>query len=233
MSLIKRVNKARYTLRRSLASLRGETLPELSSSQASQSTFEFQLPNPFGGEPLYRARISLTTTPNAHGETLRLQAHINGCLSMPKPQTQPHAPRAALPTTQNRGTSLVQHGQKIAGGLVRLGVSRLPAQLFAPILQQRVQTWIDIQASSAPLAAGAEALIPDRLRTIMREVPRTKPGEPRVAGWAGAIDGPYPGHAQFLHMQMDQTDLPPELRGKPFNLSASFASTLVDESEQR
>jgi hypothetical protein len=45
------------------------------------------------------------------------------------------------------------------------------------------------------------------------------------------IDGPHPGVAQFALLQMDQTDLPPELRGKPFNLSVGLASTLVDESK--
>lgn len=193
-----------------------------------QSGFEFQLPNPFGGEPLYRAQIKLTTTQHAQGETLRLQAHINGCLTMP----QPLKDAKALPQSENTGTGLARRGRHAAGGLVRFGVSRVPAQLFAPILKRRLQTWVDIRISDAPFAAGAEALIPESLRKMMREVPRAKPGEPRVAGWAGEIDGPHPGVAQFTLLQMDQTDLPPELRGKPFNLSVGLASTLVDESKQ-
>ncbi len=227
MSLTSRVKQSRRALDRGLSLLFPNHKPDNIDNQPHQAAFEFKLPNPFGGEPLYRAQISLTTTPHAQGETLRLQAHINGCLTLPDAQTGAEA----LPASNTGGTGLARRGRNAASGLVRYGVSRVPAKLFAPILQRRMQTWIDIRASSAPLAAGAEALIPERVRNMLREVPRAKPGEPRVVGWSGNIDGPHPGVAQFALLQMDQTDLPPELRGKPFNLSVGLASTLVDESK--
>lgn len=229
MSLTNRVKNANRAVRQGLSLFGIGRPPTALDNQPQQSAFEFSLPNPFGGEPLYRARISLTTTQHAHGESLRIQAHMNGCLTMPRTLDE----ASALPAADggSGGNRLARRSQSAATGLVRYGVSRLPARLFAPILQQRMQTWIDIQASSAPLAAGADAFIPERLRGMLREIPRTRPGQPRIAGWAGEIDGPRPGMAQFTLLQMDQTDLPPELRGKPFNLSASVASTLVDESD--
>lgn len=229
MSLTRRIKKGRRVVTRGLALLLPNYTVDTTDNQPRRAAFEFQLPNPFGGEPVYRAQFCLTSTPHAQGETLRLQAHINGCLRMPEPLAHSHP---ALPGTESGNTGLVRYGRNAATGLVRYGVSRLPAKLFAPLLERRLQTWVDIRASSAPLAAGAEALIPERVRNIMREVPRNKPGEPRVAGWTGPIEGPHPGVAQFALIQMDQTDLPHELRGKPFNLSVGFASTLVDESKR-
>lgn len=237
MSLLGTVKSTSHVVGRGLSLLRGAALPNTVDNTPKSAAFEFHLPNPFGGEPLYRAQISLTTTRGAHGETVRLQAHMNGCLHMPQQVTHAdhtNAQRAALaaPVTAG-GSELVRRGRQAAGGVARYGLSRLPARVIAPLLQRRLQTWIDIQASSAPLAAGADALIPEKLRGLMRNLPRPVAGAPRIAGWMGDIDGPHPGVAQFTCLQMDQTDLPPELRGKPFNLSASVASTLVDESEQQ
>lgn len=233
MSLLGTVKSTGQVVGRGLSVLRGAALPGTLDNHPKSAAFELQLPNPFGGEPLYRAHITLTTTHGAHGDSVRLQAHLNGCLRMPSQTHQSDGQRAALPAPAAAGTSLARRGRRAAGGVVRFGLSRLPRSLVAPLLQQRLQTWINIQASSAPLAAGAGAFIPEKLRGLMREVPRPAAGAPRIAGWMGHIDGPHPGVAQFTCLQIDQTDLPAELRGQPFNLSASVASTLVNESEQQ
>lgn len=229
MSLLGTVKKSGRVVGRGLSILRGAALPNTTNTDPKNAAFEFHLPNPFGGEPLYRAQIALSTTRGAHGDTLRLQAHINGCITPPT-QTGEYRARAALPMPTG-DTGLARRGRQAAGGVVRFGLSRLPTRAITPLLHQRLQTWIDIQVSSAPLAAGAGAFIPEKLRGLMRDLPRPAAGAPRIAGWMGEIDGPHPGVAQFACLQMDQTDLPPELRGEPFNLSATIASTLVDESD--
>lgn len=176
-----------------------------------RNTYTLSLPNPFGGAPLCRATVAVTTTRHAQGETLRMQAHVDGHFRAPPVEQAP-----ALGGSRRRG-GLVAAGRSAARGLARRGLSSLP------VSERRMRTWIDVQASTAPLAAGAEALIPERLRELCGGgLPRQGTGEPRVGVFMSPAGGA--SSAQLALLQLDQDDLPEPYRSRPFSLLASVAS---------
>lgn len=174
-----------------------------------RALLDVNLPHPFGGAPLCRASLALETTRHSSGESFHLRLHLDGWLR-PAPAAKP-----ALPLAR---TGLVAFGRQAAGGLARRGFARLPA-----FTGGRLRSWIDVRASTAPLAAGADALLPARLRALTGgPVPRPRAGEPRIGLWqdrgaAGEV-------AQLALLQMDQSDLPPRYRDRPFSLAASIAT---------
>lgn len=198
-------------LRQNLSRRVGGALP-VALEQPQSSSYTLSLPNPFGGAPLCQATLAVTTTRHAEGETVRMRAHIDGCFRASPESTAAHS-LAGEPTRHGLGRS----GRNLVRMLARDGLSRLPMP------EHRVRTWIDIQASTAPLAAGAEALLPERLRELCGgALPRGQAGEPRVGVFAGPAGGA--SYAQLGVLQLDQDDLPPSYRDRPFSLLASVAS---------
>lgn len=175
-----------------------------------RNAFSVSLPNPLGGRPLCRATFAWTTTHHADGDSLRLQAHVDGAFYAP-----PVRDGRPLSDGGRRSRGLVAAGRDAARGLARRGLTRMPAQ--------RLRTWIDVQATTSPLASGAEALIPERLREICGGgLPRQRAGEPRIGIWTGPA-GPG-GDAQLALLQIDRDDFPSDYPRRPFSLIASVAS---------
>lgn len=177
---------------------------------------QLRLPNPFGGRPWLSATVAFATAPHARGETLRLRAHVDSCLRLPDAEGTPslgHGPAARR--------SLAASGRRAAASLVRGVLSRLPAERLAPITARRRRSWIDVQFSTAPLDAGAEALTPEPLRRVYGGgLPRLGAGEPRVGFWSGPAGGPAGGLARLVLLQFDERDLG---GASGFNLNASAA----------
>lgn len=182
--------------------------------QPQSSSYTLSLPNPFGGAPLCQATLAVTTTRHADGETVRMQAFVDGHFRAPSASPTAfaldHSPTAG-------GRRLTQVGRSMVRTLACNGLARLP------LPERRLRTWLDIQASTAPLAAGAEALLPERLRELCGGgLPRGQAGEPRIGVFVGPAGGA--SYAQLGVLQLDQDDLPEPYRERPFNLFASIAS---------
>lgn len=193
-------------------SRRAESALPAAPEQPQRSSYTLSLPNPFGGAPLCQATVAVTTTRHAEGESVRMQAFVDGHF-----RSQPPNPAADALEHGHPSRGLVPAGRSAARSLARRGLSRLP------IPERRVRTWIDVQASTAPLAAGAEALLPERLRELCGGgIPRGPAGEPRVGVFAGPAGGA--SYAQLGLLQLDQEDLPAPYRDQPFSLLASVAS---------
>jgi len=194
--------------------------------QPDATTVSLAVPSLFGGEPICRATVTLTTTRAGRGENWRLQAHVESCLRPP-----PVAPADRQLASASTSRRLTHRGQAAVSRLATRGVSLLPARM-QPLFEQRVHTWLDLRGSSLPLVRGAEALMPGPLRDIHARMPAPRPGEPRVLAWQGVVQGRYPGIARFLSLQVDQDDFPPgSLGDRPFSLSAS-AATIVQSPAQ-
>lgn len=181
-----------------------------------RTQLDFAVPNPWGGAPLCRASVAVTASRHARGESLRVQAQFDGWWR----RGSESQPRTALAASQPRGSGLVGYGRKAAGALLREGITRLPL----PAGEHRLRTWVDVRASTEPLANGAASLLPERVRQLCGPLQAAAPGEPRVGVWMDRGAGPDGGSAQLALLQFDDRDLPAGTVSGPFNFSASVAT---------
>lgn len=191
---------------------RADRAAPLAPEEPQSSSYTLSVPNPFGGSPLCQATLAVTTTRHAEGESVRMQAYVDGHF-----RSRPLRPTAGALENDRPDRGLVKAGRSAARSLARRGLSSLP------LPERRVRTWVDLQASTAPLASGAEALVPTRLRELCGGgLPRGPAGEPRVGVFSGPAGGA--SYAQLGLLQLDQDDLPEPYRNRPFSLLASVAS---------
>lgn len=188
---------------------------------------QLRVPSPYGGAPWLTATVALSSTPRGQGETVRLRAHFDGALRLPRPGSSSDR-RPALEAGDQRG--LTRYGRNVAAALARRVVERLPAQQLESLAARRWRSWLDVQLSTSPLDGGAEALMPEPLRGIYGGgLPRSGTGEPRVGVWSGPAGGPAGGVAQLALLQLDERDLGRDRPGNDlprFNLNASIAQVV-------
>jgi hypothetical protein len=206
-----------------LAARRGVALPGGPQDLSLQAS----IPNPFGGAPLAQLRVRLTTERHAHGETLRLRAHLQGRLDLPEPA------RAALPGPGQGSTgALVPRAQRVAAGLLRRGLESGLARRLTPYLERRFESWVDLQAATAPLDQGAQALVPDSVQLLgLGRTPALRLGEQsQVETWVGRCTGEHSGVAQVTLLQFSEPTGPGRRqRGrKPLHVAASVATFYED-----
>lgn len=195
--------------------------------QPRESALALELPSPYGGKPWVSATLALSRTPQAQGDVMRLRAHVDSCLSISDRYEAP-----AIANDRWHKQSLVRHGQQFLAGVTREIIARMPAEQLAPLTRRRFRSWVDVQLSTAPLDKGADALVPERLRSALGAgLPRGGAGEPRVGVWSGPAGGPVGGVASLIWLQMDEADFPgveqSHTVGSGFNLNASI-SQLVE-----
>lgn len=203
-----------------------------SAALPSNSVIDVHLPNPYGGRPWLSATFALSSTPHGQGDTVRLRAHIDGCMRVPRVRRAP-----ALTHTGSGERSLIARGQRAAAGAVRGVLDRLPAERLAPLSERRWRSWIDVQVSTSPLDAGADALVPERLRRLWGAgLPRAASGEPRIGLWSGPSGGPRGGRASLVWLQLDEEDMPgvgARADRTGFNLNASVAQVVEPDSDEK
>lgn len=201
-------------------------------SRPRDASLQFKLPNPYGGPAWISATIAVSSRPRGIGETVRLRGHIDSCFRMPSTA----ADRTALPHVNEQGVahSLTRYGREAAASLARRAVERLPQAALDRLGAQRHRSWLDVQVSTAPLDAGARALMPEPLRAVYGDrLPQAGPGGPRIGVWAGPAGGPRGGMARLAMVQLDQNDLGERARTESgeqhFSLNLSMAE-LVEPS---
>jgi hypothetical protein len=196
-------------------------------------SLQASIPNPFGGEPLAQLRVRITTERQAHGETLRLRAHLKGRLELPE------GSRPALPgpdAADSGQRALVPRAQRAAAGLLRRGLETGLARRLTPYLERRFESWVDLQAATAPLDQGAQALVPDSVQLLgLGRSPALRLGdEGRVETWVGRCTGEHAGVAQVTLVQFSEPTGPAHRRRarKPLHVAASVA-TFYEEPRRR
>ena len=202
-------------------------LATVERSRPREASLRLTLPNPYGGPAWVTATVALSSRPRGMGETVRVRGHIDSCFRMPTNSSD----RAALP---HEGVDdvhpLMRYGREAAASLTRRAVERLPRAARVRIAEQRRQSWIDMQISTAPLDAGAAALMPEPLRAVYGDtLPQAIPGGPRVGVWAGPAGGPRGGMARLAMVQFDQGDLGGASRSdeeERFSLNLSIAEVI-------
>lgn len=169
-----------------------------------ETSLRLTLPSPYGGPAWVSATLALSSRPRGMGETVRVRGHVDSRFRMPADP----ADRVALSHGGPAGSNLLlRYGRQAAASLARRAVEHLPRSARTRLAEQRRQGWIDMQISTAPLDAGASALMPEPLRAVYGDtLPRAAPGGPRVAVWAGPAGGPRGGLARLAMVQFDQND---------------------------
>jgi len=182
--------------------------------------------------PLWRVQVHMVTEPQADGERTRLRAHIQtNFASALRPALAPRA-EAERPALSHRssGTSLTL-AQRAGGVAQRMAQRALEIPgvraLAEPLLQLDLNTWVEIQSSTASLSDGSHQLLPqaDKLARL-GIVPKRVADQPMAETWAG--DGPD-GFAQVSVLQIEKHHLPERLRemlgDQPFSLAAAIVNT--------
>lgn len=229
--MLKRIRK---NLRRRVAQWAGD---HAAPGANAEEHLSFAAELPVGQhQPLLRVQLQLVTEPQADGERLRLRAHIQtNFASALRPALSAGATppeRPALAADGSRALSLSERSAAVVGGALQRAARRaleVPAirALSEPLLQLDLNSFVEIQASTASLADGSHHLLPqaDKLRAL-GIVPRRSTDAPVAETWSGeAADG----FAQVSVLQIDKRHLPQrlaELLGdKPFSLAAAIVNT--------
>jgi hypothetical protein len=175
-----------------------------------------------GERPLWRVELQIHNEPHGDGEKLHLRAHVQtNFASALRPALD------AAPTATGRALSLSRRAAATAEGAARRAL-RLPLlrALAGPLLQHDLNTWIEVQTSSASLDSGHSLLPQGEKLAALGIAPRAS-GGPLMESWAG--ESPE-GFAQLSLLQIDKRDLPHDLQRalgeKPFQLAAAVVNTI-------
>lgn len=165
--------------------------------------------------PLWQMELEMKSEPEAGGERLRLRAHFKLRLRTAAPAPDEPAPAPTLP-------------DRVGRWIERRLETPLMQSLAAPFLDRDLNTWVEVQSSTAALDEGAKALLPARLA----ELGITPRADLPVQAWAGELQGAHPGFAQMTLLQLDRRHLPPNLQtalgNRPFQLSAAVVTVIED-----
>ena len=197
--------------------------------QIEDLSFAAEIPLAGSNTPLWRVNVQVSSEPHGDGEKLRVRAHIQtNFASALRPALQASHATAALPSPTR--PNLAQR----AGALVQRTAQRalqlpLVGALAEPLLEHDLNTWVEVNASTASLDKGSRDLLPqsEKLNALGIRPKQGKGDAPMVETWAGEAPG---GYAQVSMIQMDKQHLPPALAqslgDKPFQLAATVVNTV-------
>lgn len=183
-----------------------------------------------GNKPLWRMELQMHSEPHGDGEKLRLRAHIQTNLaSALRPALEQSAettPESARALTFADRTS--RRMQRAAGRALQVPLVRTLAE---PLLQHDLNTWVEINASTASLDQGSRDLLPQSEKlAALGIVPLHKDDAPVAQSWAGEAPG---GFAQVSLLQVDKRHLPPDLQRALGPQPFQFAAAIVNTIEQK
>ncbi|SEQ91181.1 hypothetical protein SAMN04488038_112105 [Solimonas aquatica] len=206
--------------------------------QNDSETLSFAAEIPVGeNQPLWKIELQMHSEPQADGERVRLRAHLQTnlgsalrpALQAGKAQTPRHEALPHEEAKPARGLRLAQRTGAAVQELSRRALEvPLLRRLAEPLLQLDFNTWIEIQASTASLDAGASSLLPQSERLAALGIrPRAAGEQPLTETWAGETPD---GVAQLSVLQLDRRHLPAQLLkllgDRPFGLAATVVNTV-------
>ncbi|MDR3419007.1 MAG: hypothetical protein P4L83_22770 [Nevskia sp.] len=203
----------------------------LDKADGERFTLSAEIPGLRPGKPLWRLNVELQSEPQGDGERLRLRAHWQANFaSALGPALGAEAPRGA-PSAEKLPA------ERVGQWLQRRLDNPLLRALAEPLLRHNFNSWIELRASTADLADGAGALLPEteQLKALGIEPRFGTSGEdaPLTQTWAGSAMGPHPGFAQVSLLQFDKRHLPPALAAllgsRPFQLAAALVNVVEED----
>lgn len=179
---------------------------------------------------------AVTTREDADGEHLRLRSHLRADFSrlLPAMRTPARARLSAPADAGTRGRALQRlsdRASRLVGRALDTALDTTVARrALAPLAGRRVESWMDLHGTTAPLDSSTDDMLPRGLARI--GVMPDRDGPP-VQSWAA----PTPhGMAQITTLQIDERHLMTGRGGKapdkPLRLAATFAQ-IVEQSGER
>jgi hypothetical protein len=213
----------------------GTTPKAEGGADGERYTLAAEIPGLKPGKPLLRINIEMHSEPQGDGERLRLRAHwqANFASALAPALAAPSQPADAAAASSGVKLPAERVGQWLRQ---RLDNPLLRA-VAEPLLRHDFNSWVELRASTADLAGGAGALLPetDQLKALGIEPKLSDPKHdaPLAQSWAGASNGPKPGFAQVSLLQMDKRHLPPALArllgARPFQLAAAVINVAEED----
>lgn len=189
------------------------------------------VPGLFGSTPLLRIEVDVETRQDSDGETVRVTAQLDGHIHRPAG----HA-LAAPDATAATGRGLRLAAQRSAHAAVER-VARVPAVRRAlHRAAGHVRSQLIVEASTRPLARGAQALIPAGLAHVgFGRTDATTSEYPVVEAWEGTAGEHGRGTSHVGVLQLAKRHLPPSLAevlgDKPFHLTAVIAQQIEPDDD--
>jgi hypothetical protein len=210
---------------------RGTASKAEGGADGERYTLAAEIPGLKPGKPLLRINIEMHSQPQGDGERLRLRAHWQANFASAL------APALAAPAQPAAASAEKLPAERVGQWLRRRLDNPLLRAVAEPLLRHDFNSWIELRASTADLAGGAGALLPetDRLKALGIEPKLSDPKQdaPLAQSWAGASNGPRPGFAQVSLLQLDKRHLPPALAGllgaRPFQLAAAVVNVVEED----
>ncbi|MBL6751739.1 MAG: hypothetical protein ISP90_14525 [Nevskia sp.] len=178
------------------------------------------------GKPLWSLKLELAATPQGAGEHLRLRAHLQANFA----STRAALAGARQAARDGSGVPVPRTAQWLLRALER----PLLRQVAAPLLQHDLNSWLELRASTADLAAGSRALLPEAERLKGLGIDTGGEG-PLAQTWEGGAGGTQPGFAQVSLLRFDKRHLPARLAAllgeRPFQLAAAVVNVIDGTSK--
>jgi len=216
-------------------------------------SFAAELPGSHADQPLWRMSVDLIEKPEGEGARLRLRVRMQTAVGEALTRA---TERAKLHRTSNHaqmlgsdsaapkadalmvvgGGPLSRVGRRVGtvvSDVVERGLRQPFVQkLLDPLKTHDINTWFEVQASTAPLDAGANALLPEAEQLAKVGIALRQPdprGGPLIESWAtpGNDDRSF---ALVSVVRMAKEHLPPGvaalLGDQPFHLAAAMVNVV-------
>jgi hypothetical protein len=215
-----------------LSRLRDKGAAAAGGADGESYTLAAEIPGLAPGKPLLRINIEMHSQPQGDGERLRLRAHWQANFASALAPALGHEP----PAMSASGEKLP--AERVGRWLRRRLDNPLVRAMAEPLLRHNFNSWVELRASTADLADGVGALLPEteRLKSLGIEPKLSTPKQdaPLAQSWAGASNGANPGFAQVSLLQMDKRHLPPGLAAllgaRPFQLAAAVINVVEEDA---
>ncbi len=210
------------------------------AAQRSDSfAFAAEIPGAHG-KPLWRLAIEMQTQPQGGGEQMHMRVHwqanfgSNLALDGPRGASAERDASNSTDPGHAQGTAMAER----MGDWIRAGLSQpLVRRLAEPLLRHDFNSWLELRASSADLAAGSKALLPERERLQTLGVTIPDGDGPLAQTWSGSAQGARPGFAQMSLLRLDKRHLPRSLAAllgtRPFQLAAAIVNVVEPQAKPR
>jgi hypothetical protein len=206
-------------------------LPVLPGADDGPLAFSAEIPGGLHGS-LLKFDLRIDSEPHGDGERVRLRAHVQtNFASVLRPMlSQTSVPKDATISDSRALAPAARVGRLAQRSVRRALANRVVRRLAEPLLQNDVNTWIEVQASTASLDAGAHDLVPQNEKLAALGIRPARREGAHVENWSGAAGN---GYAQVSLLQLDKSSLPPRLARRlgdqPFNLAAMVVNTVEEK----
>ena len=220
---------------------RGSNSGEALHTAEDRYAFAAAIPVGRAAQALWKLEVQVDNEPHADGDRLRVRAHIQTHLaSALRPAlaetASPGAANALGHDGHSAGRGLAERAGHAAQNLARRALATpVLRRLAEPLLQLDFDTWLEVQASTASLHSGAQALLPQAERLAALGIhPKPAGDTPSAETWAGEAPD---GFAQVTVLQADRRHLPASalkwLGERPFGLAATVVNTVQKKARGR